>query len=36
MTFKPDVHLDPGRSQDRRGRRVRGGGLAIGGGIGTS
>ena len=35
MTFKPDVNLDPGRVRDVRGRRVRGGGLAIGGGLGT-
>ena len=35
MTFKPDVNLDPGRVRDARGRRVRGGGLAVGGGLGT-
>ena len=35
MTFRPDVDLDPGRVRDTRGRRVRGGGLAIGGGMGT-
>ena len=35
MTFRPDVELDPGQVQDRRGRRVRGGGLAVGGGLGT-
>jgi len=35
MTFKPDVDLDPGRVRDVRGRRVRGGGLAVGGGLGT-
>ncbi|MGI8658365.1 MAG: KPN_02809 family neutral zinc metallopeptidase [Candidatus Limnocylindria bacterium] len=35
MTFRPDVNLDPGRVQDRRGRRVRGGGIAVGGGLGT-
>ena len=35
MTFKPDVNLDPGRVRDSRGRRVRGGGLAVGGGLGT-
>ena len=35
MTFKPDVNLDPGRVRDVRGRRVRGGGLAVGGGLGT-
>ena len=35
MTFRPDVNLDPGRVRDVRGRRVRGGGLAVGGGLGT-
>ena len=35
MTFRRDVELDPGQVQDRRGRRVRGGGLAVGGGLGT-
>jgi hypothetical protein len=35
MTFRRDVELDPGQVQDRRGRRIRGGGLAIGGGLGT-
>jgi hypothetical protein len=35
MTFRPDVDLDPGRVQDTRGRRVRGGGVALGGGLGT-
>ena len=35
MTFRPDVKLDPGRVQDGRGRRVRGGGVAIGGGLGS-
>jgi predicted metalloprotease len=35
MTFRPDVNLDPGRVRDTRGRRLRGGGLAIGGGVGT-
>ena len=35
MTFRPDVDLDPGRVRDVRGRRVRGGGLAVGGGVGT-
>ena len=35
MTFRPDVDLDPGRVQDTRGRRVRGGGIALGGGLGT-
>jgi len=34
MTFRPDVELDPGQVQDRRGRRIRGGGVAIGGGVG--
>jgi uncharacterized protein len=35
MTFRPDVDLDPGQVQDRRGRRVRGGGVALGGGLGS-
>jgi len=35
MTFRPDVQLDPGQVQDRRGRRVRGGGIALGGGLGS-
>lgn len=35
MTFRPDVNLDPGRVGDVRGRRVRGGGIALGGGLGT-
>ena len=35
MTFRPDVELDPGRVQDRRGGRVRGGGIALGGGVGS-
>jgi predicted metalloprotease len=35
MTFRRDVDLDPGRVTDSRGRRVRGGGIAVGGGIGT-
>ena len=35
MTFRPDVDLDPGRVRDSRGRRVRGGGIALGGGLGT-
>lgn len=35
MTFRRDVDLDPGRVTDSRGRRVRGGGIALGGGIGT-
>jgi uncharacterized protein len=35
MTFRPDVDLDPGRVRDVRGRRLRGGGLAVGGGVGT-
>jgi predicted metalloprotease len=34
MTFRPDVDLDPGRVTDSRGRRMRGGGLAVGGGLG--
>ncbi len=34
MTFRPDAKLDPGQVQDRRGRRVRGGGVALGGGLG--
>ncbi len=34
MTFRRDVELDPGQVRDVRGRRVRGGGVAIGGGIG--
>ena len=34
MTFRPDVDLDPGRVRDSRGRRIRGGGLAVGGGMG--
>ena len=38
MTFRPDVKLDPGQVQDRRGGgggRVRGGGIAVGGGLGS-
>ena len=36
MTFRRDVDLDPGRVGDVRGRRISGGGLALGGGgIGT-
>ena len=35
MTFRPDVDLDPGRVRDVRGRRVSGGGIAMGGGLGT-
>jgi predicted metalloprotease len=35
MTFRRDVELDPGQVEDRRGRRVSGGGLAMGGGLGT-
>ncbi|MEO7295192.1 MAG: neutral zinc metallopeptidase [Candidatus Limnocylindria bacterium] len=38
MTFRPDVDLDPGQVQDRRGGgggRVRGGGVALGGGLGS-
>jgi predicted metalloprotease len=34
MTFRRDVDLDPGRVTDSRGRRVRGGGIAVGGGLG--
>ena len=32
MTFRRDVDLDPGRVRDTRGRRISGGGLALGGG----
>jgi predicted metalloprotease len=35
MTFRRDVQLDPGLVRDVRGRRVRGGGIALGGGLGT-
>lgn len=35
MTFRPDAQLDPSQVEDRRGRRVSGGGLAMGGGLGT-
>ena len=35
MTFRRDVDLDPGRVRDTRGRRLRGGGLAVGGGLGS-
>ena len=35
MTFRRRADLDPGRVQDVRGRRIRGGGLAVGGGLGT-
>jgi predicted metalloprotease len=35
MTFRRDVDLDPGRVRDVRGRRVSGGGVALGGGLGT-
>ncbi|MGI8999318.1 MAG: KPN_02809 family neutral zinc metallopeptidase [Candidatus Limnocylindria bacterium] len=38
MTFRPDVKLDPGQVQDRRGGgggSVRGGGVAVGGGLGS-
>ena len=35
MTFRRDVNLDPGRVRDSRGRRMRGGGVAVGGGLGT-
>ena len=34
MTFRRDVDLDSGRVRDSRGRRVRGGGIAVGGGLG--
>ena len=34
MTFNPDAKLDPGQIQDRRGGG-RGGGIAVGGGLGT-
>ena len=34
MTFRPDANLDPGQVSDRRGRRMSGGGLAMGGGLG--
>jgi len=34
MTFRRDVELDPGQVRDVRGRRVTGGGVAIGGGLG--
>jgi hypothetical protein len=34
MTFRRDVDLDSGRVRDSRGRRVSGGGLAVGGGLG--
>jgi predicted metalloprotease len=34
MTFRRDVQLDPGQVRDVRGRRVRGGGVALGGGLG--
>jgi predicted metalloprotease len=35
MTFRRDVDLDPGQVTDRRGTRMRGGGIALGGGLGT-
>jgi predicted metalloprotease len=35
MTFRRDVELDPGQVRDVRGRRMRAGGVAMGGGIGT-
>ena len=35
MTFRRDVRLDPGQVRDVRGRRVRGGGIAVGGGYGS-
>ena len=34
MTFRRDVDLDSGRVRDSRGRRVSGGGIALGGGLG--
>jgi predicted metalloprotease len=34
MTFRRDAQLDPGQVEDRRGRRVSRGGLAVGGGLG--
>jgi hypothetical protein len=34
MTFKPDAQIDPGKIEDRRGMG-RGGGVAIGGGLGS-
>jgi uncharacterized protein len=34
MTFRPDANLDPGQVRDVRGRRMRGGGMAVGGGLG--
>lgn len=34
MTFRKRVRLDPGQVSDRRGRRMRGGGIAVGGGLG--
>lgn len=34
MTFRRRVKLDPGRVRDVRGRGVRGGGIAVGGGLG--
>jgi predicted metalloprotease len=35
MTFRPDAKLDPGQVTDRRGGRLRGGGMAVGGGLGS-
>jgi uncharacterized protein len=35
MTFRRNVRLDPGQVRDVRGRRMRGGGIAVGGGLGT-
>jgi predicted metalloprotease len=35
MTFRRRVRLDPGRVRDLRGRGIRGGGIALGGGLGT-
>jgi hypothetical protein len=34
MTFRRRARLDPGRVRDSRGRRVSGGGIALGGGLG--
>jgi uncharacterized protein len=34
MVFRRDADLDPGQVRDMRGRRMRGGGVAIGGGLG--
>ena len=35
MTFRRNVRLNPGRLRDLRGRGARGGGLAVGGGLGS-